>query len=766
MSVPSTATRKFISIDETPHQRIEALLVLEGEVDGEVLFPEVTSKSGLDVSEKILEIGGEVARKLKSKFEEGARKTADGEFLQQTAKSGTTKDKIAALMKLVRQAPLLRTAELQLIVNSAKHGDSNTMKLAVEAAVSLYSELFLPEERELQFAEKHPLKVFLNKKSLRQHHTVPRETACMLIWWEDTVKRSYVGLLNILDDNAKSTITAVRKTSARLMGSLLVSHKEQQGALLDMLFQNAFNDPEADVFSEARSALHVFMKEDVQFGIILSFLRTNIFKPHVKLRGVTRSLNVIGSLNKSKRSPTIDLLTYEFYIRFMQAINTKPPKRTDASPDKKRNKYVAMRIKKRMRESGETAAINKVEKLSIIHQVQSNLGGISWNHLVILALSGFEGVLTRLQKEAAIDEERVKEDFKIVKRLFTKLNKSPTATIACISLLQRSYTKVTKVTRKIKKEKRKKEEVKQETEEQPIEDLLERVDGPFFDGILASAVRNPALLRARNRRILWRCFTSALACDPSPSRALEAWLTMTITCLNDYQPSMYLRACQSAKIAGKRQRSIGNNLEYFQSCKKLKVTPVDESKVSFLPVYWQAHLVGQHVDVPLAISSSKILTNASSKEELLKEGVCSLGRSAQFRLLSGLADIVDEKDSDFVSSPLDVLSIMKEGYAAAPVDPVKPSESHVARYYRDCHISTDVLEKLSLKQAKAAQPNDIDDEALLEAAYDEEIARWSKSKGGDDDFISDESMGVAGEEDESAELEAESFGIDSESELN
>ncbi|CAF0814566.1 unnamed protein product [Rotaria sordida] len=149
--------------------------------------------------------------------------SSDYQWLQ-TSLSTTSKDRLAALVTLIRRSPIHGIKELENLVNLLRSNIQHRRDALTIAAVleDIFINIYLPENRRL---------FFINQQA-KQPTT--KQTAA-LAFVEETIKQLYSNFIDLLQQIAHDPIGPIRIKAISMLERLLSQRPEQEKRLLELI---------------------------------------------------------------------------------------------------------------------------------------------------------------------------------------------------------------------------------------------------------------------------------------------------------------------------------------------------------------------------------------------------------------------------------------------------------------------------------------------------------------------------------------------------
>ncbi|KAI3406166.2 MAK21 [Candida oxycetoniae] len=214
----------------------------------------------------------------KTYLEEFASNNSQKKFLSQILTSGTLNDKISALTLLIQEAPLHNLKALDTLIAYCDKKSRTASLQSIAALKDLLLNGLLPDRKLLAF----------DKQPLKKDDT---DAQLAVYYYEDTLKKTYFKLIQILEKLSQDSIVHVRINALTHIFDLLSSKSEQEVNLLK-LGVNKLGDIDNKVASKASFLIlqleqaHPAMKKIITDAVIDVIFQSNN-SDHSRYYGVT-----------------------------------------------------------------------------------------------------------------------------------------------------------------------------------------------------------------------------------------------------------------------------------------------------------------------------------------------------------------------------------------------------------------------------------------------------------------------------------------------
>lgn len=218
-------------------------------------------------------------------------------FSDHVLKSGTAKDKLAALVVSIQSGPIENALMVKKLLAMSKHGQRAQRVMAAESLADVFSSIYIPSDRKLnRFLNPSVLEtLYIFSEGVKKGKLSEKEWTQALFWasWEDWLKLSYAEYIGILEEMCKDTLQWVRYKALDFLGALISSCAEGENVVLALIV-NKLGDSVGKIASHASKTLLRFMSSpiDVSNSIILQ----NIVKSEVQTYLTRKDLDANAKL--------------------------------------------------------------------------------------------------------------------------------------------------------------------------------------------------------------------------------------------------------------------------------------------------------------------------------------------------------------------------------------------------------------------------------------------------------------------------------------
>ncbi|KAJ1560428.1 hypothetical protein HK405_007129, partial [Cladochytrium tenue] len=244
--------------------------------------------------------GAGAGRRRATAADEGddAPSGSDRRFVAQMLQSGTTVDKVAAVVLAVHESPFHSLALLRdhLVRGMARKRARREALVAVDAVKDLVvGSALLPDYRLTYFRDRP-----LFADGVTDSHLV-------LWYFEDQLKKLYFEYIQLLEELSKDPLDHVRKKALHYIGELLASKPEQEVNLLALLV-NKLGDQDGKVASQASFTLlsGVLGRHPAMKLVVVKEVERLLFRQNVGSRARLASLSFLTQIPLSNRPDDVE----------------------------------------------------------------------------------------------------------------------------------------------------------------------------------------------------------------------------------------------------------------------------------------------------------------------------------------------------------------------------------------------------------------------------------------------------------------------------
>lgn len=191
--------------------------------------------------------------------------SSDEQWVENTMKRGTLKDRIAAMSVVVSTNPVHKLHALDGLLAMATNPNARMAQLAAQALEDLFLRTLLPSNRKLVTLHQRPLQVYheTSSKSLS-----PRT---LLLWrYEEMIKQKYqVFLTQYLLHTLQNGMELNKLSALRTASMLLRQVPEGEAQLLSMLV-NKLGDPSKKICAAASHQLRQVLDQHVNMQTVIA----------------------------------------------------------------------------------------------------------------------------------------------------------------------------------------------------------------------------------------------------------------------------------------------------------------------------------------------------------------------------------------------------------------------------------------------------------------------------------------------------------------
>ncbi|CAF3169610.1 unnamed protein product [Rotaria socialis] len=196
--------------------------------------------------------------------------SSDYQWLQ-TSLSTTSKDRLAALVTLIRRSPIHGLQELENLVNLLRSSIQHRRDALTIAEIleDVFVNTYLPENRRLFFINQQP-----NQLTTKQ--------AAALAFVEETVKQLYSSFIDLLQQIAHDPIAQIRIKPISMLERLLSQRPEQEKRLLELIVDK-LGDPDSTVASKTLHLLNQLLeKHPGMKNVLVNEIERLLFRQNIR----------------------------------------------------------------------------------------------------------------------------------------------------------------------------------------------------------------------------------------------------------------------------------------------------------------------------------------------------------------------------------------------------------------------------------------------------------------------------------------------------
>lgn len=190
--------------------------------------------------------------------------SSDEQWVENTMKRGTLKDRIAAMSIIVSTNPVHKLHALDGLLTMAANPNARTAQMAAEALEDLFLRTLLPSNRKLLSMDQRPLYLYEDgTKSLS-----PR---ILLLWrYEELLKEKYqLFLTQYLFHTLQNGLEVNKLLALRTASSLLRNAPEGEAQLLEILV-NKLGDPSKKIAAAAGHYLRLVLEQHINMQTVIA----------------------------------------------------------------------------------------------------------------------------------------------------------------------------------------------------------------------------------------------------------------------------------------------------------------------------------------------------------------------------------------------------------------------------------------------------------------------------------------------------------------
>jgi ribosome biogenesis protein MAK21 len=232
-------------------------------------------------------------------FHQSKTMERDDQWVENTMKRGTLKDRIAAMSVIVSTDPVHKLHALDGLLSMATNPNTRMAQMAAEALEDLFLRTLLPPERKLLPLHQRPLHLYQDgNKTLS-----PR---ILLLWrFEEMLQEKYKVFLNQYLLHTLQNGLDVNKISAlRTASALLRGVPEGEAQLLGMLV-NKLGDPSKKIAAGARHELRLVLEQHANMQTVIAReVQQLAHRPHLSPRALYNCIIFLNQLQLTANDNT------------------------------------------------------------------------------------------------------------------------------------------------------------------------------------------------------------------------------------------------------------------------------------------------------------------------------------------------------------------------------------------------------------------------------------------------------------------------------
>ncbi|CAF1034603.1 unnamed protein product [Rotaria sp. Silwood1] len=196
--------------------------------------------------------------------------SSDYQWLQ-TSLSTTSKDRLAALVTLIRRSPIHSIKELENLVNLLRSNIQHRRDALTIAEIleDVFINIYLPENRRLFFINQLP------------NQPITKQTAA-LAFVEETIKQLYSNFIDLLQQIAHDPIGQIRIKAISMLERLLSQRPEQEKRLLELIVDK-LGDPDSNVAAKTLHLLNQLLeKHPGMKTVVVNEIERLLFRQNIR----------------------------------------------------------------------------------------------------------------------------------------------------------------------------------------------------------------------------------------------------------------------------------------------------------------------------------------------------------------------------------------------------------------------------------------------------------------------------------------------------
>lgn len=280
---------EFRSIDRLP-----AAMVREKSIN-----PALRSKKALQAAyQKVVAVYDVESRRYQSLLAGSAESRSDRKWMQETIKSGTMSDKVAAMALQVQESPFHELGTLEMLVGIATKKQQRPVQLALVALKDLFINNLLPN-RPLRDVMSNVAdgSAEIDENMLRSHlllHPQMTMRTALLLYFESRLKSLYSTVLYAIGESLQSSVDFFKRDCLGIASELLIAKPEREALVLETIV-NKLGDPSKPTASKAVDVLkEVLRKHPAMKAVVVREVRQFIYRPNLKLRPIFTAILLLA----------------------------------------------------------------------------------------------------------------------------------------------------------------------------------------------------------------------------------------------------------------------------------------------------------------------------------------------------------------------------------------------------------------------------------------------------------------------------------------
>jgi ribosome biogenesis protein MAK21 len=226
-----------------------------------------------------------------------ADRSSDDQWVEQTTRHGTLKDRVAAMSVLIGEHPVHQLSTLDQLLHMASggsNGQQRVSQMAGEALADLFTHTYLPADRKLIALSSRPLHEYyhpvIDQKNAKNKRTPDKQKTLsprvLLLWrFEDYIKQRYATLLSLLSTWLNDQLELHKLFAVRTTIQLLSERPESEAVLLQMCV-NKLGDPDKKVAAGASHQLRhmIHIDHPAMTDVVAREVQQLAFRPHISAK--------------------------------------------------------------------------------------------------------------------------------------------------------------------------------------------------------------------------------------------------------------------------------------------------------------------------------------------------------------------------------------------------------------------------------------------------------------------------------------------------
>ncbi|UJR23294.1 hypothetical protein I4U23_026310 [Adineta vaga] len=235
--------------------------------------------------------------------------TSDYQWLQ-TSLSTTSKDRLAALVTLIRRSPIHTIFELETLINLLQSNIQHRRDALTIAEVlqDIFLNTYLPENRRL-------LNITQQTPNTKQ--------AAALAHVEDTIKQLYSKFIDLLQQIAHDPIGPIRIKAVSMLERLLSQRPEQEKRLLELIVDK-LGDPDSNVAAKTLHLLNQLLEQHPGMkAVVVNEIERLLFRQNIRQNAQHYGLCCLTAITFSSQDNELANKLIKIYFALFRLLSIK-----------------------------------------------------------------------------------------------------------------------------------------------------------------------------------------------------------------------------------------------------------------------------------------------------------------------------------------------------------------------------------------------------------------------------------------------------------